>query len=192
MNQKTLSDFRVGHGALLEGLLVDSLAALLQAGVVRLDRVAQDRMRVRASAGAAVPPPCEPKAVPRARPGGMSRGMPPIPSTVACSHGATKNLRVRRRKTRPALARLDRPIQRRQIQLLDEAPNQAIRRKEIVPTDRPQRHLSPPHRPQAKPPAALTLAPPAPQGRRTTRTPSHRPGIEGETQRANPAQSGAR
>jgi hypothetical protein len=85
MNQKTLSDFRVGHGALLEGLLVDSLAALLQAGVVRLDRVAQDRMRVRASAGAAVPPPREPKAVPRARPAGLSRGMPPIPSTVTAT-----------------------------------------------------------------------------------------------------------
>ena len=53
MYHKTLSDFRVGHGALLEGLLEDSLAALLQAGVVRLDRVAQDGMRVRASAGAA-------------------------------------------------------------------------------------------------------------------------------------------
>jgi hypothetical protein len=51
-NHKTLSDFRVGHGALLEGLPVNSLAALLQAGVARLDRVAQDGMRVRASAGA--------------------------------------------------------------------------------------------------------------------------------------------
>lgn len=53
MNHKTLSDFRVGHGALLEGLLVDSFAALLKLGVARLDRVAQDGMRVRASAGAA-------------------------------------------------------------------------------------------------------------------------------------------
>lgn len=53
MNHKTLSDFRVGHGALLEGLLVDSFAALLKSGVASLDRVAQDGMRVRASAGAA-------------------------------------------------------------------------------------------------------------------------------------------
>jgi hypothetical protein len=85
------------------------------------------------------------------------RAAPPIPSTVACSHSATSYARVRRRMTRPALDRLDRPIQRRQIQLLDEAPNQPIRRKQIVPTDCPQRHLSPPHRPLARPPAALTL-----------------------------------
>ncbi len=53
MNHKTLSDFRVGHGAALEGLLVDSFAALLKTGVASLDRVAQDGVRVRASAGAA-------------------------------------------------------------------------------------------------------------------------------------------
>ncbi len=53
MNHKTLSDFRVGHGAVLEGLLVDSFAALLKTGVASLDRVAQDGVRVRASAGAA-------------------------------------------------------------------------------------------------------------------------------------------
>jgi Transposase DDE domain len=53
MNAKTLADFRVHHGAVLERLLVDSLAALVQAGVASLDRVAQDGVRVRASAGAA-------------------------------------------------------------------------------------------------------------------------------------------
>ena len=53
MNHKTLSDFRVAHGAVLERLLVDSFAALLKAGIASLDRVAQDGVRVRASAGAA-------------------------------------------------------------------------------------------------------------------------------------------
>lgn len=53
VNHKTLSDFRVGHGALLERLLIDGYAALLKAGVARLERVAQDGVRVRASAGAA-------------------------------------------------------------------------------------------------------------------------------------------
>jgi transposase len=53
VNHKTLADFRVGHGPLLERLLVDGFAALLAAGVARLDRAAQDGMRVRASAGAA-------------------------------------------------------------------------------------------------------------------------------------------
>jgi transposase len=50
MNAKTLADFRVDHGAVLEHLLVDSFTALVRAGV---DRVAQDGVRVRASAGAA-------------------------------------------------------------------------------------------------------------------------------------------
>lgn len=53
VNHKSLADFRVAHGAVLEGLLVDSFAALLNAGLASLDRVAQDGMRVRASAGAA-------------------------------------------------------------------------------------------------------------------------------------------
>ena len=53
MNHKTLSDFRFGHGGVLEGLLVDSLAALLRTGVAGPDRVAQDGGRVRALAGAA-------------------------------------------------------------------------------------------------------------------------------------------
>jgi len=53
MNAKTLADFRVYHGAVLEQLLVDSFTALVRAGVASLDRVAQDGVRVRASAGAA-------------------------------------------------------------------------------------------------------------------------------------------
>ena len=53
MNHKTLADFRVAHGTVLERLLVDSFTGLLKAGVASLDRVAQDGVRVRASAGAA-------------------------------------------------------------------------------------------------------------------------------------------
>ena len=53
VNHKTLNDFRLGHGAFLERLLVDGYAALLKAGVARLERVAQDGVRVRAAAGAA-------------------------------------------------------------------------------------------------------------------------------------------
>jgi hypothetical protein len=51
MNAKTLADFRVDHGGVLECLLVDSFTALVRAGVASLDRVAQDGVRVRASAG---------------------------------------------------------------------------------------------------------------------------------------------
>jgi hypothetical protein len=53
MNHKTLSDFRGAQGPVLDVLLVDSFAALIKAGVASLDRVAQDGVRVRASAGAA-------------------------------------------------------------------------------------------------------------------------------------------
>ena len=53
VNHHSLSDFRVAHGAALDELLSTSLAALMSAGAVKLQRVAQDGMRVRASAGAA-------------------------------------------------------------------------------------------------------------------------------------------
>jgi transposase len=53
MNAKTLADFRVDHSGVLEQLLVDSFTALLKTGAAKLDRVAQDGVRVRASAGAA-------------------------------------------------------------------------------------------------------------------------------------------
>src|SRR6266480_513045 len=50
MNAKTLAEFRVGHGAALEDLLIGSFAGLVIAGVASLDRVARRRS---ASAGAA-------------------------------------------------------------------------------------------------------------------------------------------
>ena len=53
VNHHTLSDFRIDQGEALDGLLTDSVAALLSVGAVKLKRVAQDGMRVRASAGAA-------------------------------------------------------------------------------------------------------------------------------------------
>ena len=53
VNYHTLSDFRSDHGEALDGLLSDSVAALLSVGAVSLKRVAQDGTRVRASAGAA-------------------------------------------------------------------------------------------------------------------------------------------
>jgi transposase len=52
-NHHSLADFRVDHEAALDGLLTLSVANLLEAGAVKLKRVAQDGVRVRASAGAA-------------------------------------------------------------------------------------------------------------------------------------------
>src|SRR5687768_2803529 len=53
VNYHTLNDFRVDHGDKLDQLLVQVLAALTHQGLVTLERVAQDGMRVRADAGAA-------------------------------------------------------------------------------------------------------------------------------------------
>jgi hypothetical protein len=52
MNYHTLADFRVCQGALVDRLLTEQLAALMQTGAVTLERVAQDGVRVRANAGA--------------------------------------------------------------------------------------------------------------------------------------------
>jgi transposase len=51
VNYHTLSDFRVAHEALLDQLLSEGVASLIDAGLVKLDRVALDGIRVRASAG---------------------------------------------------------------------------------------------------------------------------------------------
>lgn len=51
MNYHSLADFRVEHVALLDQLLTAGVAALLHQGLVQLTRVAQDGMKVRASAG---------------------------------------------------------------------------------------------------------------------------------------------
>jgi transposase len=53
VNYHTLSDFRTDHPAFLDELLTQSVATLLHEGLVTLQRVAVDGMRVRASAGAA-------------------------------------------------------------------------------------------------------------------------------------------
>jgi transposase len=52
-NYHTLSDFRTAHGEKLERLMVQVLASLMRRDLVKLERVAQDGMRTRASAGAA-------------------------------------------------------------------------------------------------------------------------------------------
>ncbi|NOT57858.1 MAG: IS1182 family transposase [Deltaproteobacteria bacterium] len=53
VNYHTLADFRVAHLDVLDALLTHSVASLREQDLVDLNRVAQDGMRVRASAGAA-------------------------------------------------------------------------------------------------------------------------------------------
>jgi transposase len=51
VNYHTLSDFRVEHGECLDKLLTDTVTTLIKQGLVPLETIAQDGMRVRASAG---------------------------------------------------------------------------------------------------------------------------------------------
>lgn len=53
LNHHTLSDFRTQHPEAVNELLTQLLAALLDAGLVTLHRIAQDGTKVRANAGAA-------------------------------------------------------------------------------------------------------------------------------------------
>jgi len=53
LNYHTLADFRTRHLDLLDSLLTHSVAVLREQGLVDLNRVAHDGLRVRASAGAA-------------------------------------------------------------------------------------------------------------------------------------------
>jgi len=52
INYHSLSDFRIAHTAVLDQLLGRGVASLVEAGLVALDTLAQDGLRVRASAGA--------------------------------------------------------------------------------------------------------------------------------------------
>lgn len=52
VNHHTLSDFRCARVDVLDELLTESVAVLVHQGLVKLERVAQDGMRVRAGAGA--------------------------------------------------------------------------------------------------------------------------------------------
>ena len=51
VNHHTLSDFRCGQEALLDRLLIQGVAALASEGLVQLETLAQDGVRIRASAG---------------------------------------------------------------------------------------------------------------------------------------------
>ena len=53
MNHHTLADFRVAHEAVLGRLLAQGVASLVSEGLVTLERLAQDGVRIRASAGSA-------------------------------------------------------------------------------------------------------------------------------------------
>jgi transposase len=51
VNNHTLGDFRIGHADVLDRLMSEQLASLAEAGIVDLTKLAQDGVKIRASAG---------------------------------------------------------------------------------------------------------------------------------------------
>lgn len=51
VNYHTISDFRANHGQELEELLIQTVAILMKGGLVTLNRISQDGVRIRANAG---------------------------------------------------------------------------------------------------------------------------------------------
>lgn len=76
MNYHTLADFRTDHCDLLERLLADGVAALVAEGLVALEVLAQDGLRVRAGAGA-----------------GSFRRRPSLEKLAAAAHSRVARLR---------------------------------------------------------------------------------------------------
>src|SRR3954467_10303426 len=85
----TLSAFRVNHGAALEQLMTDLLASRMHKGVLSLELVAQDGIRIRAAATA---PQCDPRIPP-------ARTAPPfrrLESLLECRGQAALHLKATR------------------------------------------------------------------------------------------------
>ena len=105
VNYHTLADFRVAHPDWLDGQLTDTVAVLLQQGLVTLQHVAQDGMKVlRRRRGRHLPPTAHPRTLPpRSR--GSSRKLSRQPERVTprC-HGVSRP--PRERATREKAERL--------------------------------------------------------------------------------------
>ena len=131
INYHMLADFRVAHRRALDELLTRILATLLSAGLVSLHRVAQDGMRVRASAGAA-----------------SFRGKAGLDHALAQAHAQVRRLghaihapdmEVTRRQ-RAARARAAREQQARVAEALALLPAvEAIKRRQKYTLDQPRR-----------------------------------------------------
>ncbi len=84
INYHTLSDFRVAHQQEMDDLLTEILAAMMDAGLVKLHHVAQDGLKVRASAGK--------NSFHRAfNPGTLSERGPAAGSGPGCGTGAARS-----------------------------------------------------------------------------------------------------
>ena len=110
VNYHTISDFRTDHGDLLNDLLTRSVAVLLTEGLVDLERVVQDGMRVRAvGLGGLVPPPAHSgRGLGRGqRAGGDEtvswRQIPPAPHLIGKGQSPDRAVRERTQRVQDAL-----------------------------------------------------------------------------------------
>ena len=110
VNYHTLADFRVAHPDWLDGQLTDTVAVLLQQGLVTLQHVAQDGMKVRADAGPTPSADNPPSNAAAAKPRIKSKSSPVKPARVTprC-HGVSEAARERaaREKAERLQAALD-------------------------------------------------------------------------------------
>jgi transposase len=134
VNYHSISDFRTDHLGLLDQLLSDSVAALRHEGLVTLNRVAQDGVRVRASAGAdsfrrrPTLEECQAEAQEQVRK--LREELDADPGAVSKRQQAARQRAARERSERlgRALARMQELEQKRQTQA----------KQEPAPEDRPK------------------------------------------------------
>lgn len=174
MNHHTLSDFRVDNGDLLNRLLSESVAVLVKEGLVSLDRLSLDGLRVRAAAGAASfrrgesLKKCLEQSLPRRRPGATA--LVEALSREVADDPAGQDRRQRAARERAAADRVARieAAQQRHAELQEER-----RRRERTNRDQTTKQ---------KEPRASTTDPPWTPGTRVMKMPDggFRPAYNGQ------------
>jgi transposase len=141
VNYHTLADFRVAHAAWLDGVLTRSVATLMAEGLVTLTRVAQDGLRVRASAGS-----------------GSFRRRPRLEHYLADAKQQVELLRQEVDSDPAATSRRQTAARQRAATERQERVQRALAREAELAARQPQRHDAAGHR---HPPRASTTDPDA-------------------------------
>ena len=119
VNYHTLSDFRVQHVNFLDDVLTRSVAALMLTGAVTLNRVAQDGVRVRASAG-----------------GGSFRRRKRLEKFMALAKEQVSRLRQELEQDPAATSKRQHAARQRVAREREERVGQALREMEKIEEDR--------------------------------------------------------
>jgi transposase len=133
VNYHMLSDFRIGCADLLDRLLTEHVAALAEAGLIDLATLAQDGVRIRASAGAAS---FRREATLEQRLG-TARAVVETLKREVDEHPDASNQRIKAAKERAARERVER-IEAAQ-KALSEIKEQRKKREETHPNGKPQK-----------------------------------------------------